>query len=569
MKLPAAQDGSAGQLAIFTVCSNNHIGLARNFLKKMQRHHPEAQLFLCIGDEPCNQPGFYPDGCTLVFARDLGIAEFDNFAFRYDVFELNTALKPYMFLRLLDQGFSAVLYFDTDIEIYSRLDQVLQRLANGVSLLLTPHLTAPAEDSAFVDDVTIMKAGTYNLGFLGVSNCEETQSIIQWWARRLAYLCISAQHQGLFVDQKFMDLVPGFAKNAFVLRDHTLNAGYWNLSQRTLTRESFGWAIDGEPLGFFHFSGFDFNNTQCLSRYTASFRDNAISPELAQLIADYAQDLSIQGHGDANLPEYAFGRFASGTKIPIKVRELFRTRHGTWPTNPFETYEDYVNAPWWGQWYRGTEGIITNVMGYLHETDPWLKAAFNLQTPEGVRGYLQWWNSIEDPEFAGNLLKAGKPVLPTIRVLNPISTPPESSIEEPENGVNGRAGSLMEVSKPSVTFMRTFPHSDHVGKGLAKKPNSSLLEEGRAPPETLQTGWQPEISRLSHEDLLLTRANEKLKSANEQMRLEIVGLGQLVSQPAPSATPSRDADGTLKSVGKKIGREVRRVRNQIFGAKST
>lgn len=92
----------------------------------------------------------------------------------------------------------------------------------------------------------------------------------------------------------------------------------------------------------------------------------------------------------------------------------------------------------------------------------------------------------------------------------------------------------------------------------------------RAKTEALQPGsqrqidHQSEISRLSHEVLLLTQMNDKLKSANEQLRLEIAGLGRLLSEPVTGSTASL---GTLRSLGKKIEREVRRVRNQILGRK--
>ncbi len=204
-------------------------------------------------------------------------------------------------------------------------------------MLLTPHLTKPAEGKAYPDDIGIMKAGIYNLGFLGVSNCEEAEEILQWWARRLSYQCINAQNEGIFVDQKFMDLVPGFAANARVLRDTNLNIAYWNLAQRSLSQETFGWAVDGKPLGFFHFSGFDCKNASMLSKHTSAFRGDAVSPELRILMEEYAANLNSVASGMAPLPDYAFGRFKSGTAISPIVREMFRTRHATWPANPFET----------------------------------------------------------------------------------------------------------------------------------------------------------------------------------------------------------------------------------------
>ena len=101
--------------------------------------------------------------------------------------EVNTAVKPFMFQHLLRMGHETVLYFDPDIQIFSRLDQILEPLLDGASFLLTPHLCAPAEDDTFPDDIGIMRAGIYDLGFLGVHACQRRSSILAWWARRLQY----------------------------------------------------------------------------------------------------------------------------------------------------------------------------------------------------------------------------------------------------------------------------------------------------------------------------------------------------------------------------------------------
>ena len=74
--------------------------------------------------------------------------------------------------------------------------------------MLTPHVCAPAEGSAFPDDIGIMQAGVFNLGFLGVGATPETERLLRWWSRRLEHQCLNDQPGGIFVDQKFMDLLP-------------------------------------------------------------------------------------------------------------------------------------------------------------------------------------------------------------------------------------------------------------------------------------------------------------------------------------------------------------------------
>lgn len=78
---------------------------------------------------------------------------------------------------------------------------------------------------------------------------------------------------------------------------------------------------------------------------------------------------------------------------------------------------------------------------------------------------------------------------------------------------------------------------------------------------------QSEISRLSHEVKVLAGLNRKLQATNEQLRLEVAGLGRLLSQSVEGSIAKREKRRGLKPLGKKIEREVRRVRNRIFGPK--
>jgi glycosyltransferase involved in cell wall biosynthesis len=378
-------------LAIFTICSNNYIGMGSILLASAKRFHPEATVYLCLADTLLPNEGFYPKGCVVVPIEELEIPDFLSFVFRYDIMELNTAVKPFMFQYLLRMGHEAVLYFDPDIQIFSRLDQILDALKDSASFILTPHLCAPAEGDTFPDDIGIMRAGIYNLGFLGVHACPEAESILAWLARRLQYQCFSAQDVGIFVDQKFMDLVPGFADKARILRDPTLNVAYWNLQQRTLSFEDDTWKVDGRPLGFFHFSGFNPAEMDRLSKYTEAFRGDAISPTLSRLLGHYAAELRANNHGAIPAGLYAYGHFVSGTPISLIVRKMFRDRHITWSADPFVTYESYLHAPMPGNWAGSSSAIVTNLMGYLYEQEPWLRQTFDLSQPSGVWGFVEWF----------------------------------------------------------------------------------------------------------------------------------------------------------------------------------
>jgi hypothetical protein len=333
------QDVTAQNPAIFTICSNNYVKMAQILIESARQHHPEATLYLCLADTILPDKGFYPDHCEIIPAETLDLPDFTHFAFRYDVLEFNTAVKPTMFQELLKRGHDAIFYFDPDIEIFAPLDEALQTLRDGASFVLTPHLRHPAEGGRDPDDVDIMRAGIYNLGFLGVGATDEARPILAWWARRLRYQCHHDQGNGLFVDQKFVDLVPGFADHVTILRNPGYNLAYWNLADSPLTEAGSNWTVAGQPLVFFHFSGFDSAKLDRLSKYSGNFRGKDIPPALQALMRHYADRLQSNGHQAARQLPYAYGKFASGAPITPVARRIFSRQYRDWQGNPFTDFD--------------------------------------------------------------------------------------------------------------------------------------------------------------------------------------------------------------------------------------
>ena len=466
--------GQAAGLAIFTICSNNYAGMARILISTAQDFHPGATLYLCLVDTLSPDRSIYPDHCQIVPAEDLPIPNMRSFLFRYDIMELNTAVKPFMFQHLIALGHTEILYFDPDIQVFAPLDDVVAALQGGAAFALTPHLCQPAEDPAFPDDLGVMRAGIYNLGFLGVHACAEAERILDWWARRLEYQCVSDQANGIFVDQKFMDLVPGFTPNVRILHDTTLNAGYWNLVQRDLAYEDGTWTVDGRPLRFYHFSGFNPARMRQLSKHTKAFRGDAMGPALVRLLEQYAGKLRDNGHGSIPAALYAYGRFASGNPIPLLVRKMFRERHPFWSGDPFESYEAYVHSPMAGPWAGSASAIVTNLMGYLHSLEPGLQHHFDLATAHGVRHYAEWY--VQNGEVHFDQCGITEPVAERLGRRSdtlPRQPPPRREPAEEDVNVVGYLQAALGIGEAGRQTLRSLRHAGLHARGLPTSLNSS------------------------------------------------------------------------------------------------
>jgi hypothetical protein len=102
-----------------------------------------------------------------------------------------------------------------------------------------------------------MLSGTFNAGFVGVSSRPEASAILQWWQDRLLGACSYAVADGVYYDQRWLDLAPVLFEGVGILRDAGCNVAYWNLQERQVAVGAAGITVGGGPARFFHFSGFD------------------------------------------------------------------------------------------------------------------------------------------------------------------------------------------------------------------------------------------------------------------------------------------------------------------------
>lgn len=310
-----------------TIVSNNYLAYARVFTRSLLELHPGAAVHVLIVDRPAPGHRYEDEPFSVAFVEELAIPGFPGLAFRSTLLELNTAAKPF-FLRHLHRelGCAALFYFDPDILITGDLGPLVLRLAES-DALLTPHLTAPLEDGKIPSERDILLSGVYNLGFLGIAFNERTLPFLDWWGRRLLVHCRSAVHEGLFVDQRWMDLAPSFLARAEIVRDPGCNAAYWNLAHRRLAPDGAGWTVEGRPLRFFHFSGIDPARPELVSKYQDRITF-AERPDVAPLFAGYLRRLEEEGHAALRGYPYAYGLFrtedGAGAAIPDLARSALR-----------------------------------------------------------------------------------------------------------------------------------------------------------------------------------------------------------------------------------------------------
>lgn len=310
----------------YTSFSFGYLAKARVLAATLKRHHPDWTLWAVITDrEPDGFRFATGDGLfdQVIWTHELFADAGEGWLFGHDVVEVCTAVKGRALQHLLGQpGCRKVLYFDPDIAVFSALSS-LSDMLDHASIILTPHQLAPDTAPGAIRDneITSLHFGTYNLGFLGVRNDATTASFADWWTARLHDWCHDRLDIGVFVDQKWCNLIPAFFDDVAVVRDPGCNVASWNLSQRQVEITSDGRiSVNGSPLKFYHFTKMGPVGDTMTQRYAG---DNT---DVYELWAWYRNQ--VARHRDPAIPDgyWHYGRFDDGTPVSKPMRELYRAR---------------------------------------------------------------------------------------------------------------------------------------------------------------------------------------------------------------------------------------------------
>lgn len=348
-------------IAMFTACTiiaRNYLPYAEVLADSFFAHHPGGSFSILLIDDEHRQ--FVPADDRIEWLRlsDLGLdlPEIRRLAGIYDVTELATAVKPLLLRRLLDEQRGAVIYLDPDIRIYDALEEAAV-LAARHGIVLTPHTMQPfPRDDRRVDGFFILAAGVYNLGFIAVG--PTAGPFLDWWwqsTRREALIDVARM---MFTDQRWVDFVPCLFDH-HILKDPGYNVAYWNLHGRDLVFDGQRYQVNGVPLRFFHFSGFDVRTPWLLSKHQGDRPRVLLSerPALRRICGEYLSGLrSTPGASDVDRP-YGWSVLASGLPITPRMRRLYwsgvaaaEQGKAAAPPNPFDESDpdgflSWLNTP--------------------------------------------------------------------------------------------------------------------------------------------------------------------------------------------------------------------------------
>jgi hypothetical protein len=317
------------KITVFTICSANYLPYARVLHRSLGRNSAIRDFVCFLVDEVNGRFSTEDLPFDCVEARTIGCGNFFDMAARYSIIEMNTAIKPYCFKWLLkNKNSDNIVYLDPDIYVLSEFLELNELLCADADIVLTPHSTQPLLDGKDPDDHRLLRTGVYNLGFCAVRRSSSASAFLDWWHEHLIENCTIEIENGIFVDQKYCDLVPSYFDNVKVLRHPGYNVAYWNLLHRKVikTEENNEWLVNALPLRFFHFSGIVPSDNTVFSKHQDRFFLHNIG-DVKELLTVYIcelRELSRLSNIDLFSLGYSYAELPGGIPFTKDLRAVYR-----------------------------------------------------------------------------------------------------------------------------------------------------------------------------------------------------------------------------------------------------
>lgn len=307
------------KFAVFTVCNIAYLPKALVLADTLyQQHQKKLNVVLFDKKQEFTHPS---ENIVVHWVEDLGLPEWRQLAFMYDIIEFSTSLKPLIALKLLQEN-PKVIFLDPDTAIFSSLEPILQDL-DEYPVVLTPHYIRPQPDTSYESDLAMMRFGSFNLGFFAIRNDDSAKEFLNWWNRRCLDFSFMESQFGLSTDQKWVSIAPCLFSFLRISFNPGYNAAPWNTFERSLTKKTGNaYVVNDEfPLVFFHFSNFNHSDPQYLLKRASNEKDKKYE-YLESLGMHYSKCLK-EKENQVEKIQYTYDYMSDGGYISPTLRRAY------------------------------------------------------------------------------------------------------------------------------------------------------------------------------------------------------------------------------------------------------
>ncbi|MFN2509644.1 MAG: hypothetical protein ABR589_12835, partial [Chthoniobacterales bacterium] len=321
-----------------TIATRDNLPRARVLAQSFLHHHPGSRFTILVPDaftlaEPAGK------AVQVLSLEDIDLAPEDLHRLPkiYAGAELALAVKPFFISHLLTREAELILCFDYDIEVFGPLDDVVRQAGLGL-----PIWAARENDGG---------VATPESGFMVIGHSAE--EFLATWSGTLR----TQFDRSASLDPS---LYEGFSQVASprLLEGAGFNVGYWSLRGRHLEAAGDTYQIDGEPLRFFHFEGYDPKRPHLLSTREPYHPGVVLggAAALRKIDDEYRAKLAVAEEGQRRRYPFGYGLLPSSTRIDrfmqrVYLRALRRSKRkeGPEPPDPFRAEGESSFFKWLNQ----------------------------------------------------------------------------------------------------------------------------------------------------------------------------------------------------------------------------
>lgn len=356
------------EMHFYTSVNNYYMAKARVLAKSVKRFCPDSKFTLVLADKVLDiMPKDDNPFDEIITIKQLGIPveNLNLWIFQHTVVELCTAIKGQALVKFLQEGSDKVVYLDPDIEVFDNLKQ-LEKWLDEYDILLTPHQTKQEKERREIlnNEICSLMHGVYNFGFYAVRNNENGLGFAKWWRDRLIDFCYDDIPNGIFTDQKWGDLVPALFENVYIIKSPAYNVSTWNLSNRTLSYKDNKYYVNGIPLQFYHFSGFDSGAQKTMLDLYVD--DDGVAYKLRD---EYIKKQDKEGQEIYTQYQSVYNCYDNGQKIENYERYILRSRQDV--IDYFKDVNPYIcdQEKSYAKWFKHEIGIYSkpSIEDYIEE----------------------------------------------------------------------------------------------------------------------------------------------------------------------------------------------------------
>jgi hypothetical protein len=233
--------------AFCTIITKNYAHYAVRLFQSLQAHAiGTSPIFYVFLVDEISEPevlllqDFGGPGFEVVLPKDLlshsKMAQdtFATYAAQKDSM-LRWALKPVAMKYVLEsKGADACYFLDPDLCFFSDYGFLWDYFEHS-NIVLSPHWREidPSKTDSTAEISLNYKHGVFNGGFVGAS--PKALDFLDWWSASCVALPRFENRGSLFVDQKFLDVVPTYFEGVHILKHKGCNISEWN--EKMVVRE--------------------------------------------------------------------------------------------------------------------------------------------------------------------------------------------------------------------------------------------------------------------------------------------------------------------------------------------